>query len=192
MLRFMVLCSALLLSTLALGQMPVPTVHGCAGYYGCGPFVPLVTTPSVSLQTVSPSPVGATNATTGLMAGARNSTLSMTDGNTSSVYTEAVWYSGGGAPVISSPAVSLEVRPLHHGQMHGGMRMEPRDHERAEAGSQNWTYFASLNETVSPVEASAAAKSGKKATRTITNQDIDQENQKTGMVKYDGKNEKIQ
>lgn len=188
--RFMILCSALLLSTLALGQMPM--VHGCAGYYGCGPFVPLVTTPSVSLQTVSPSPVGATNATTGLMAGARNSTLSMTDGNTSSVYTEAVWYSGGGAPVISSPAVSLEVRPLHHhAEMHGGMRMEMREHERGEAGSQNWTYFASVSETASPVEASAAAKSGKKATRTITNDDIDKENQKTGMVKYDGKTEEI-
>src|SRR5690349_20473858 len=100
------LCAALFLSSLALAQTPM--VHGCAGYYGCGPYIPLVTTPSISLQTVSPSPVGATNATTGLMAGARNSTLSMVNGNTSSVYTEAVWYSGGGAPLISTPAVSLE------------------------------------------------------------------------------------
>jgi hypothetical protein len=184
-----VLAAALFLSSLALGQMPM--VNGCAGYYGCGPFVPLVTTPSVSLQTVSPSPVGATNATTGLIAGARNSTLSLVNGNTSSVYTEAVWYSGGGAPEISSPAVSLEVRPLHHGEMHGGMHIQMRDHERGEAGPRNWTYIASLNETVSPVEASAAAKSGKKATRTITNQDIDQENQKTGTVKYGGKTEEI-
>ena len=182
-----VLGAALFLSSLALGQMPM--VNGCAGYYGCGPFVPLVTTPIVSLQTVSPSSVGASNATTGLIAGARNSTLSLVNGNTSSVYTEAVWYSGGGAPEISSPAVSLEVRPLHRGEMHGGMHMPTRDHERAEA--RNWTYFASLNETVSPVEASAAAKSGKKATRTITNQDIDQENHKTGTVKYDGKTEEI-
>ncbi len=145
---FTVLCATLFLSSLALGQMPM--VSGCAGYYGCGPYVPLVTTPSISLQTVSPSPVGATNATTGLIAGAANSTLSLVNGNTSSVYTEAVWYSGGGAPVYSSPSVSLEARP-----------------------------------------ASAAAKSGRKATRTITNQDIDQENQKTGMVKYDGKTEEI-
>jgi hypothetical protein len=180
---FTVLCAALILSSLALGQAPE--------YDRSGPYVPLVTTPSVSLQTVSPSPVGATNATTGLIAGARNSTLSMVNGNTSSVYTEAAWYSGGGAPVISSPAVSLEARPLHHAEMHGGNRMERRDHERAEAGPQNWTYFAALEETSSPVEASAAAKNGRKATRTITNQDIDQENQKTGIVKYDGKTEEI-
>ena len=180
---FTVLCVALFVSSLALGQAP--------GYDRSGPYVPLLTTPSVSLQTVSPAPVGATNATTGLIAGARNSTLSMVNGNTSSVYTEAVWYSGGGAPVISNPAVSLEARPLHHAEMHSGMRVERRDHERAEAGPQNWTYFAALEETSSPVEASAAAKNGRKATRTITNQDIDQENQKTGIVKYDGKTEEI-
>jgi len=179
---FTVLCATLLFSSLALGQTP--------GYAG-GPYVPLVTTPSISLQTVSPAPVGARNATTGLIAGARNSTLSLVNGNTSSVYTEAVWYSGGGAPVISNPAVSLEVRPLHRGEMHGGMHMEPRDHERAEAGPRNWTYFASWSETSSPVDAAVAAKSGRKATRTITNQDIDQENQKTGTVKYDGKTEEI-
>jgi hypothetical protein len=183
--RFTVLSAALFLSTLALGQ--VPMVH--PGYNDNGPYVPMVTTPSVSLQTVSPAPVGARNATTGLVAGARNSTLSMRDGDTSSVYTQVVWYSGGGAPVIGGPAVSLEVRPMH-GPMRAGMPMETRDHERAEAGSRNWTYFASVDET-SPIEASAAAKSGKKATRTITNQDIDQENQKTGTVKYDGKTEEI-
>jgi hypothetical protein len=185
---FTAVCSALFLSSFALGQNPM--VRGYAGYYGSGPYVPLVTTPSISLQTVSPSPVGATNATTGLIAGAADSTLSLVNGNTSSVYTEAVWYSGGGAPVYSSPAVSLEARPLHRGEMHREMRMERR-HEPAEAGSRNWTYFASAEESTSPVEASAAAKSGRKATRTITNQDIDQENQKTGMVKYDGKTEEI-
>ena len=184
---FTALCAALFLSSLAFGQDPM--VRGYAGYYGSGPYVPLVTTPTISLQTVSPSPVGATNATTGLIAGAANSTLSLVNGNTSSVYTEPVWYSGGGAPVYSSPALSLEARPLHRGEVHREMRMER--HEHAEAGSRNWTYFASAEESTSPVEASAAAKSGRKATRTITNQDIDQENQKTGMVKYDGKTEEI-
>jgi hypothetical protein len=180
---FTVLCAALFLSSVALGQAP--------GYYVNGPYVPLITTPSISLQTVSPSPVGASNATTGLMAGARNSTLSMIDGNTSSVYTEAVWYSGGGAPMISSPSVSLEVRPIHRGPMHGEMRMEGREPEPARTGAPTWTYYASLQESASPVAASAAAKSGRKATRTITNDDIDRENQKTGMVKYDGKTEEI-
>jgi hypothetical protein len=181
--QFPVLCAVLLASSLAFAQAP--------GYERTGPYVPLITTPSVSLQTFSPSPVGARNATTGLMAGARNSTLSMNEGNTSSVYTEAVWYSGGGAPVISSPAVSLEVRPLHGRPMHAEMPMERRDHEHAEAGPRNWTYFAAMNETSNPVTAATAAKTGRKATRTITNDDIDRENQKTGMVKYDGKTEEI-
>ena len=180
---FTILCAALLTSSLALAQVP--------GYERTGPYIPLVTTPSISLQTFSPAPVGARNATAGLMAGARNSTLSMSDGNTSSAYTQAVWYSGGGAPLISSPAVSLEVRPLHHPEMHRGMPMQMREHERAEPGPRNWTYFAASNETSNPVEAAMAAKGGKKATRTITNDDIDKENQKTGMVKYDGKTEEI-
>lgn len=181
--RFPVLCAVLLVSSLALAQAP--------GYERTGPYVPMITTPSISLQTFSPAPVGARNATAGLMAGARNSTLSMTDGNTSSVYTEAVWYSGGGAPVISGPAVSLEVRPLHGHPMHPEMPMEMRGRERAEPGPRNWTYFAAMNETSNPVEAAMAAKGGRKATRTITNDDIDKENQKTGMVKYDGKTEVI-
>jgi hypothetical protein len=184
---FTVLGAALFVSGLALGQTPMVQ----AGYYGSGPYVPLITTPSVSLQTVSPSPLGARNATTGLIAGAANSTLSMVNGNTSSVYTQAIWYSGGGAPVYSNPSVSLEATPLHRGDMHGQMRMDRREHEHAEAGSRNWTYFAAAQEISSPMEASAGAKSGRKATRTITNQDIDQENQKTGMVKYDGKTEEI-
>ncbi len=181
--RFPVLCAALLVSSLALAQAP--------GYERSGPYVPLITTPSISLQTFSTAPVGARNATAGLMAGARNSTLSMNDVNTSSVYTEAVWYSGGGAPMISSPAVSLEVRPMYHAEMHAGMPMQMRERERAEPGPRNWTYFATSNETSNPVEAAMAAKGGKKATRTITNEDIDKENQKTGMVKFDGKTEEI-
>ena len=183
MLRFPVLSAVLLVSSLALAQAP--------GYERTGPYVPMITTPSISLQTFSPAPIGARNATAGLMAGARNSTLSMNDGNTSSVYTEAVWYSGGGAPLISSPAVSLEVRPLHGRPMRAEMPMEQREHERAEAGPRNWTYFAAMEETSSPVVAATAAKTGRKATRTITNDDIDRENQKTGMVKYDGKTEVI-
>jgi hypothetical protein len=67
--------------------------------------------------------------------------------------------------------------------------MEAEGH--GHGGARMWTYYASSEQTASAVEASAAAKSGKHATRTITNQDIDQENQKTGNVKYDGKTEQI-
>ena len=90
-----VLFSVLLLSVLGFGQSGQ---RGIPGYcpYGCGPYVPLITTPSLSFATVSPNPVGATNATGGLIAGATNSTLSEVSGNDDAVYTEPVWYSGGG------------------------------------------------------------------------------------------------
>ena len=183
---FTVLCAALFASSLALGQ--TTTIRGYAGYYGSGPYVPLVTTPEISLQTVSPSPVGASNATYGLVAGATNSTLSIVNGNTSSVYTQPVWYSGGTTPLISSPSVTLPgpaMRPM--------MRMEgmEREHAKAEAAPKAWTYFASEEETASAVEAATSARSAKKATHTYTNQDVEQVNQKNGQVKYDGKTEQI-
>ncbi len=183
--RVITLCATLLFAGVAFGQRPAQ-VYGPA----YGPYVPLITTPQVSFATVSPNAVGARNATYGLAAGARNSTLSMINGNTSSTFTEPVWYQGGGAPLVSEPEVELHVRPLHGGYVeHREMRGAE---ERAAGPAGAWTYYASLEETASPVETSASAKTGRKAGRTITNQDIDQENQKTGTVKYDGKTEKIQ
>src|SRR5205823_13328153 len=121
----LVLCAALVLSSLAAPQTPI---RGYASYgYGYGPYVPLITTPQISLQSVSPNPVGATNATYGLLAGARNSTISIINGNTSSNYTEGVWYSGGGAPLMSAPEVSLMPHPLHGGRVR---TEEPREEAR--------------------------------------------------------------
>jgi hypothetical protein len=89
---YFVLCAVVLIAVAAFGQQPgPPRIYGPC-LYGCGPYVPLITTPMLSLQTVSPNPVGATNATTGLVAGATNSTLSQIQGSTSSEYTEPVWY----------------------------------------------------------------------------------------------------
>jgi len=178
-----VLCVTLLFSELALAQVPM---RGWPGAYG--PYVPLVTTPEVSLQTASPASVGASNATYGLEAGARNSTFETMNANSSSNYTEPVWYSGGGAPVIS-PEVSLEPRPIHaHREMH--IMMEEHHGEHAEAAARQWT-FMGASEMETPIETSAA-KSARHASRTITNDDIDRANQNTGTVKYDGKTEKIQ
>ncbi|MFZ0761332.1 MAG: hypothetical protein WAM69_15400 [Candidatus Sulfotelmatobacter sp.] len=165
---FMVGLAVMVFSVLAMGQAGS---RGIAGYcpYGCGPYVPLVTTPSVGFETVSSSPVGATNATGGLEAGARNSTLSMTQRNTDPVHTEVFWYSGGGSPAVSRGIWLPHPEPMgmHDGQME---RMErgPREERRA-----SWTYYAGLAETANPVEASAAAKSGKHATRTYTNEDVE-------------------
>jgi len=187
--RVFSLCAALLFAGVAFAQGPIE-VYGPA----YGPYVPLVTTPQVSLSTVSPNPAGARNATYGLVAGARNATLEIVNGNTSSTFTVPVWYQGGGAPLISEPEVSLHVRDvrggermMHHMPAMGGVHGMP---EHA-AAPRAWTYWGAA-EMVSPVEAAASAKTVRKATRTITNQDIDAVNQKTGTVKYDGKTEKLQ
>ena len=68
---FTVGCAVLFVSSLAVGQ--TSPIHGYAGY-GYGPYVPMLTTPEISLQSVpTTSPVGASNATAGLQAGARRS-----------------------------------------------------------------------------------------------------------------------
>jgi hypothetical protein len=151
----------------------------------------MVTTPEVSLETVSADPVGASNATYGLLAGATNSTLSESNlnGNVGGTYTQPVWYAGGTTPLISSPAVQLAV-PVGHA--HNIARREREsENERAEVSARSWTYYAGEEQTASPVAAAAAARSMKPPSRTITNQDVEQVNQKNGTVKYDGKNEQI-
>ncbi len=182
---YLVLCTLVLIAVAAFGQQPVPPrVYGpCV--FGCGPFVPLVTTPMVSLQQVSPNPVGASNATTGLIAGATNSTLSQVSGNTSSVYTEPVWYQGGGAPLTTS-AVHLWPEPVGH-----PMHAMHEEHGRREEAKAEWIYFGGVEHTANAVTASAAVKGGKKATRTYTNDDVERQNQNNGNVKIKGKAEKL-
>ncbi len=182
---YLLLCTVVLIAVAALGQQPVaPRIYGPC-ILGCGPFVPLVTTPMVSLQQVSPNPVGASNATIGLIAGATNSTLSQVSGNTSSVYTEPVWYQGGGAPLMSS-AVNLwpepVARPMH--AMHEG-------HGAREEARAEWIYFSGSEHTVNGTSASATAKGVKKAARTYTNDDVERQNQNNGNVKMKGKSEKL-
>jgi hypothetical protein len=159
-------------SALALSQTGA---RGVPGYcpYGCGPYVPLLTTPSVGFETVSPSPVGATNATGGLHAGARNSTLSIIDGNPDAVHTRLVWYSGGDSPLVS-PAVRLpRLEPMMGMHDEHMMRMMEMEHAHGEEAHPAWIYYASRAETASAAEASAAAKSGRRAARTYTNADVE-------------------
>jgi hypothetical protein len=177
------LLMALSLSSLALGQ--TTTLRGYAGYYGCGPYIPLVTTPEVSLETVAPSPVGASNATYGLEAGARDSTLSIVHSNVSPTYTQPVWYSGGTTPLIVSPQVQLPFAQAPERREREERREERELHARA------WTYFASEEATVSPVEAAQAIRTAKHAVRTYTNDDVERQNQKNGFVHYDNKTEQI-
>jgi hypothetical protein len=145
----------------------------------------MLTTPIVSFTTVSPNPVGATNATGGLIAGATNSTLSEVNGNTDAVYTEPMWNSGGGLPLVS-PAVNSPV---------GGMRMirqrNPQAASRQREAESQWIYIARDEAGTRALEKASAA-GVKAAKRTYTNEDVEQLNQQNGTVHYDSKTKKIQ
>jgi hypothetical protein len=191
---YLILTAVVLMAVAALGQQPIPYSGGCL--YGCGPYIPLLTTPEISLQTVSPNPVGASNATTGLIAGATNSTLSQMQGATSSVYTAPVWYQGGDAPLTSPDVrrypeqIGREGRPMRVAMQngtHGGPQAEQRGPRNPGEASASWTYFSGREHTAN---LGSVAK-GKKSDHVYTNDDISRENDKNGDVKYDGKTEKI-
>lgn len=198
--KFTVLCSILLLSALSHAQGE----RGVAGYcpYGCGPYIPLITTPSLAFATVSANPVGATNATGGLVAGATNSTLSEIVDNSSAVYTVPVWYSGGQTPVIS-PIVEETAtlsRRGHERGMRGAEAENYPEHERrmrrkeagqeetgAEQPSVAWIFIGAGEQP----SGTAGGETRQKAKRTYTNDDVTRQNQQNGVVKYNGKTEKI-
>jgi len=163
----------ILISGLAFGQAGARGVPGLCT--NCGPYVPLISTPNVGFETVSSSPVGASNATGGLHAGARNSTLSIIDGNPDAVHTQVVWYSGGGSPLVS-PAVRMpRPEPTAMMGMHGGP--EHMEHHGEEV-QQSWTYYAGSAQTGSAAQAATAARGFRKAARTYTNDDINRVAQK--------------
>jgi len=210
----LILTAVVLMAVAAFGQQPFRPGYGpCV--YGCGPSIPLLTTPEMSLQQFSPNPVGASNATTGLIAGATNSTLSQIQGSTSSVYTVAVWYQGGGAPLIT-PEVNLwpetigrEGRPRHE-PMHEAMREEraweerpreeraredrmhgerlPEGHAAREEAHGDWIFFTGREHTT---DSTSVVKGFKKAARVYNNGDVTRQNDKNGTVKYDDKTEKM-
>jgi hypothetical protein len=201
---YLVPMAVVLLAVAAFAQQPFPHPGYSPCFYGCGPFVPLVTTPEISLEQFSPNPVGASNATTGLIAGATNSTLSQIQGSTSSVYTVPVWYQGGGAPLIT-PAVHLYPEPIgREGHpMHDAMREERRHEERLHAersheehgpreeARASWTYFTGPEHTASAAVGADESKGVRKAGHVYTNEDVTRQNDKNGSVKYDGKTEKM-
>jgi hypothetical protein len=180
-----IFCLVLLLSGFAVAQATViggyannwPTAYGVYAI----PFVPRVTTPSVALETVSPSAVGASNATFGNVAGATNATLSIVNAPPAGVFTTPVWYGPEAAPPAAPPVI------VSTGG-HMRMRMEKhehRHHRSAEIGP------APYESTVGAATLLAGAGPAKKASKTYTNEDIERFNQATGTVKYDGKTEQI-
>jgi len=185
------LCAILLLSALSFAQNMGRSYPGYAGcFYGCAPFVPLVSTPMISFQTVSSSPVGATNATGGLSAGATNSTMESLPVDSSADHTQAVWYWGANT-VPTHEVAETALAPMHHAMMEPMHHMEHMGmmHHGEE---QEAVYIAGPVESVSVMESAAGARTAQKAARTYTNQDVDRMSQQTGTVKYDSKTEKIQ
>ena len=180
-----VLCLLVLLCGFAAAQATV--MGGTASYWAPAyavPFVPLITTPSVSLSTVSPTAVGARNATFGNVAGAVNATLSteFVADPPVGVYTEPVWY--------GEPPAGVLTETMRYG--HAAEARRDSMHPHQEAGERAFDFGVSSRASRESV-ARLIADSGpaKKASRTYTNQDIDQVNQKNGNVKYDGKTEHI-
>lgn len=185
---YLVPCVVILIAVAAFGQQPVPRPYG-ACFYGCAPFVPLVTTPMVSLQQYSPNPVGATNATTGLIAGATNSTLSQIQGSTSSVYTVPVWYQDG-APLVA-PGVNLLPEPIARERRVMHEEPGPREHGAREEAHAGWIYFTGSEHTADVVSAAGTARGARKAGHVYTNDDVTRQNDSNGTVKYKGKTEKM-
>ncbi|HVI08456.1 MAG TPA: hypothetical protein VND65_09200 [Candidatus Binatia bacterium] len=187
---FPLVCWVLLLSAVAFGQE-----RGIAGYcpYGCGPYVPLISTPSLTFTNVSANPVGATNATGGLVAGATDSTLSEPTVNTSASYSVPVWYSGGGsplvAPAVNSPVGSMKMNPRAEYREHME-HMEHAQHEREAA--QPWVYIASAREGAGSLAAISASKGVHPSKHSYTNEDVQRQNDSNGNAHWDGKTEKIQ
>jgi len=198
---YLILMAVVLMAVAAFGQQPIPRPGPCL--YECGPYIPLVTTPMISLQTVSPNPVGASNATTGLIAGATNATLSEIQGSTSSVYTVPVWYQGGGAPVMTRQVdlvPELLGREGHamRGIMGGAMReerlREGRLNEEHGTGGETrgaWMYYTGREHTSDVALVASEGKGSRKAAHVYSNDDVTRQNDKNGEVKYGGKTEKM-
>jgi hypothetical protein len=173
----------LLLSGLAAAQATVVggTASNWVPAYGvyAAPFAPLVTTPSVTLATVSASAVGASNATFGNVAGATNATLSIVSQPPAGAYTQAIWSPSYTQPTWFGPSAAEAVtEPAAEG------RPARRAHA-IDVGVASW------QSSESAAHLMASSTGAKKAARTYTNQDVDQVNQKNGTVKYDGKTEHI-
>ncbi|HZQ23697.1 MAG TPA: hypothetical protein VFA89_12975 [Terriglobales bacterium] len=181
--QVLAVCAVLLCASLAFGQATVisgwSSNVGWGGYYPPTQFVPLISTPSVSLQASSALAVGASNATAGLVAGATDATLTLTTPAVNNAYTVPVWSTNmpGQALVPAQlPGPPEEAAPAE--RMHGRRHLY--------TGSAQFLAGPGTAEQVK-----MAAANRRPAKRTFTNQDVDQLNQQNGTVKFRGKTEKI-
>jgi hypothetical protein len=178
-----IFCLAIIVPALAAGQAIVSSgyvIDSPPGAYA-QPFVPRLSTPSMSFENVSPSPVGATNATAGNVAGATNATLSVF----------------GAGPVVQyppSPALGLENLPIDSGaEVEARAEAESRGESRPSAETRPLELgVASFQDSYGVAQLAASLRARQQAKKLYTNLDVDRMNQMTGMVKYEGKTERLE
>ncbi|MBV8051467.1 MAG: hypothetical protein JOZ80_09780, partial [Acidobacteriaceae bacterium] len=166
---------------LAVGQATVMGGYASNWVPSYGPYVPLITTPEVSLSTVSPWAAGASNSAFGMVAGATNSTLSeeFVGQPPAPVYSQPTWYGqteaelGSSVPYAAAP-------PPHPIRRREGEREQAFDFISTPRGSRE-----------SVAQLMAERSTPQHAARTYTNQDVERQNQNNGLVKYDSKTEHI-
>src|SRR5207245_7561536 len=143
-------------------------VYQTPGAYAA-PFVPLVTTPSASIETGMPTQIGASNATAGNVAGATNSTISIVAPSMSAV------------PGVQS-AQEVAPRP----------ESEPSTQSATPSSTSGFEFGAASFEGSLGASQLLASRPQQPPARTITNEDIDRLNQQNGTVQFRGKTEKIE
>jgi hypothetical protein len=155
------------ISGYASNWVPGYSVYQTPGAYAA-PFVPLVTTPSVSIETGLPTQIGASNATAGNVAGATNSTISIVAPNMSA------------APGVQS---TPELAPRS--------QSEPGT-QNAAVSTSGFEFGAASFEGSIGASQLFASRQQQRPARTITNDDIARLNQQNGTVQFRGKTEKIE
>ena len=199
--KVLVVCAMLIFASAAFAQVRVQSgwgsTAGWGGYYPATPFVPMIATPGVSFATYSANSVGASNATEGLVAGARNSTLSMSYPSTLNAYTVPVWTNentGPAFPMIEHREIRAVMHEpmMHEPMMHEGMMHDEMMREHKAHGEI--IYFGSAtmgmgHDVAERVKGSQASR--QPAKRSYTNQDIERIQQQKGTVKFNGKTETI-
>jgi hypothetical protein len=172
-----IFCLAIILPALAAGQEIFSSgyvIDSPPGVYA-QPFVPRLSTPSMSFENVSPSPVEASNATAGNVAGATNATLS-------------VFPAG---PVVQHPpslALGLENSSIESGaEVAARAEATPSGEPRPlELG------VASFQDSYGVAQLAGSSRAREQAKRSYTNLDVERMNQMTGMVKYRDKTERVE
>lgn len=152
------------------GDVPLPP-----GLYAA-PFVPLVTTPSITLGS-PPLQVGASNATAGNVAGAANATLSIDTSGPSATFAPPMWYGQAASPE-SGPEAGEETTST------------PSAGPQTEQGFQFGV--ATFQSSYGVARLAAWQRQLGRAKRVYTNADIARLDAATGIVKFGEKTERME